>query len=110
MPEFKLERYFARWEFKAPFLLCASHLEPLRLNELLELADTEGRSLWENLSLGYTDSAGHPLLRAEIANLYETAREARGVCPGILRRRRPGRPPGGELLRKFSNTPPSGLL
>lgn len=67
---FKLERYFARYEFSAPHLLSASDCEALSLAELLALADAEGRALWDQLSLGYTESQGHPLLRAEIAALY----------------------------------------
>lgn len=73
LPEFALERYFARYEFDVPYLLSSSDIEPYRLAELLELADEEGRELWEGLSLGYTESAGHPLLRAEIAGMYEEA-------------------------------------
>lgn len=75
IPEFSLERYFARHEFRAPYLLSSSDIEGYRLDELLELADEEGRRLWEDLSLGYTESTGHPLLRSEIASLYE------GVAP-----------------------------
>ncbi|HEX2094738.1 MAG TPA: aminotransferase class I/II-fold pyridoxal phosphate-dependent enzyme [Longimicrobiaceae bacterium] len=75
IPDFKLERYFARWEFTAPHLLCTSDVEGLPMAELLALADDETRGLWEDLRLGYTESAGHPLLRAEIARLYE------GVSP-----------------------------
>ena len=40
--------------------------------ELLALADDETRALWDGLELGYTESTGHPLLRREIAALYET--------------------------------------
>lgn len=68
--DFRLERYFARWEFAAPHLLCASDVEGLPLAELLSLADDETRALWDGLRLGYTEAAGHPLLRAEIASLY----------------------------------------
>ncbi len=75
IPDFKLERYFARWEFAAPHLLCASDVEGLPMSELLDTADAESRELWQNLRLGYTEAAGHPLLRAEIAGLYE------GVSP-----------------------------
>ena len=39
--------------------------------ELLDLADDESRSLWDRLTLGYTESTGHPLLRREIAALYD---------------------------------------
>lgn len=71
LPDFALERYFDRYEFELPYLLGSSDIEPYRLAELLELADGGGRELWESLSLGYTESAGHPLLREEIAGLYE---------------------------------------
>ena len=71
IPEFGLERYFARYEFQTPYLLSSSDIEGYRLDELLELADEGERGLWEGLSLGYTESSGHPLLRAEISTLYE---------------------------------------
>ena len=70
--EFALERYFARWEFAVRHLLCASDVEGMAMAELLELADEETRALWEGLRLGYTESTGHPLLRAEIARLYDS--------------------------------------
>ena len=70
IPDFKLERYFARWEFVAPYLLCSSDVDGYSMSELLTLADQESQALWQNLSLGYTESAGHPLLRKEIAGLY----------------------------------------
>ena len=68
---FELERFFARWEFEARYLLCASDVEGWRMADLLALADDETRALWDDLRLGYTESTGHPLLRAEIANLYD---------------------------------------
>jgi aspartate/methionine/tyrosine aminotransferase len=67
---FALERYFAQHEFSAELLLCSSDVESYALRELLALADDETRALWDELSLGYTETAGHPLLRAEIAALY----------------------------------------
>jgi aspartate/methionine/tyrosine aminotransferase len=70
--EFALERFFARWEFGVEHLLCASDVEGYPMAELLALADDETRSLWDGLRLGYTESTGHPLLRAEIASLYDT--------------------------------------
>lgn len=70
--DFALERYFARWEFNTRYLLCASDVEGYPMSELLELADDESRAMWEGLRLGYTESMGHPLLRREIASLYET--------------------------------------
>jgi aspartate/methionine/tyrosine aminotransferase len=67
---FALERYFAEYEFSVELLLCSSDVESFALRELLALADDEARALWEGLTLGYTETAGHPLLRAEIAALY----------------------------------------
>jgi aspartate/methionine/tyrosine aminotransferase len=69
---FKLERYFAQYEFAARYLLSSSDSQALRLNEVLDLADAETRQLWQDLTLAYTESAGHPLLRREIAGLYQT--------------------------------------
>ena len=71
LPPFALERFFAAHEFTTPHILCASDCEPLTLAETLALATPEALLLWEGLSLGYTESAGHPRLRAEIAALYE---------------------------------------
>ncbi|MBA3236237.1 MAG: aminotransferase class I/II-fold pyridoxal phosphate-dependent enzyme, partial [Chloroflexi bacterium] len=72
LPDFELERYFARWEFAVEHVLGASDVQPYPMRDLLALADEETGALWEGLQLGYTESAGHPLLRAEIAALYET--------------------------------------
>ena len=69
--DFALERYFARWEFAVEHLLCASDVQGYAMADLLDLADEETRSMWDGLTLGYTESTGHPLLRAEIAALYE---------------------------------------
>jgi aspartate/methionine/tyrosine aminotransferase len=69
--DFELERFFARWEFAVEHLLCASDVQGYRMAELLDLADDETRRMWDGLTLGYTESTGHPLLRAEIASLYD---------------------------------------
>src|SRR5687767_14255499 len=68
---FKLERYFAKYEFSTRYLLSSSDCDGLMQSELLAAADVECRALWDNLKLGYTESLGHPLLRKEIAQLYE---------------------------------------
>src|SRR4051812_32174413 len=68
--EFKLERYFARWEFAVRHVLGASDAEPFALAELLALADDDARQRWSSLRLGYTESLGLPALREEIASLY----------------------------------------
>ena len=107
MPEFELERYFARHEFDAPYLLSSSDMETIRMGELLELGDGEGRLMWEDLALGYTEPQGHPLLREEIAALYETvapegvlvfsgAEEAIFALANVVAGGRPGERPGGR--------------
>jgi aspartate/methionine/tyrosine aminotransferase len=70
--DFALERYFARWEFAVKHVLCASDVQGWSMSELLELADDETAAMWADLRLGYTESSGHPLLRHEIASLYES--------------------------------------
>ena len=69
---FALERYFAGHEFSARYLLSSSDCEGLTQQELLGMADTKTRELWNTLKLGYTESSGHPLLRQEIANLSKS--------------------------------------
>jgi aspartate/methionine/tyrosine aminotransferase len=69
---FKLERYFAQYEFKVKYLLSPSDCESLSMAELLQLADSDSLSLWNELRLGYTESPGHPILRAEVSRLYRT--------------------------------------
>jgi aspartate/methionine/tyrosine aminotransferase len=71
IPAFQLERYFARYEFSARYLLSSSDCESLSMSELLSMADPEMTDAWETLKLGYTESWGHPLLREEIARIYE---------------------------------------
>jgi len=68
--DFRLERYFARWEFAVRHVLGASDSEPWPMHELLALADDDARARWDSLHLGYTESLGLPALRDEIASLY----------------------------------------
>jgi aspartate/methionine/tyrosine aminotransferase len=68
-PPFKLERYFAQYEFKVRYLLSASDCEGLTQRELLALADADSLARWEALTLGYTESQGLPALREEVAAL-----------------------------------------
>jgi len=68
---FYLERYFAKHEFTVPNgLLSCSDVQALSLKELLAMADAECKDLYDNLVLSYTESQGHPKLRAEIAKIY----------------------------------------
>ena len=69
--DFSLERFFARHEFSARFMLGASDVEPFSLDELLALADAETLRLWSRLGLGYTETRGLPALRDAVAIQYD---------------------------------------
>lgn len=69
---FLLERFFARHEFSAHYLLSSSDCQGLAMSELLAGTEAELRARWECLRLGYTESQGLPGLRDEIASLYDT--------------------------------------
>ncbi len=68
---FKLERYFAKYEFNAEFLLCSSDCEAMTIADLLAL-EAGSAEKFQNVWLGYTESQGSPALRKEICNLYAT--------------------------------------
>jgi len=66
---FALERFFAQWEFTAPYIMTASDCETMSIGELLELTNTPLARLTE-LRLNYTESQGDPALREIIATFY----------------------------------------
>ncbi|MCU0522634.1 MAG: aminotransferase class I/II-fold pyridoxal phosphate-dependent enzyme, partial [Anaerolineae bacterium] len=66
---FRLERYFAQYEFSVDHVLCASDCESMMISELLALEPGAG-DRFQNLWLGYTESAGAPSLREAIAMIY----------------------------------------
>jgi len=68
--DFKLERFFARHEFQAPYLLCCSDCESLSVQDVLDLQPGSAEE-FHRLWLGYTESQGSPALREEIASLYQ---------------------------------------
>lgn len=72
LPLFKLEEFWKKYEFSSRHILCASDTETWSMKEILEMADPEAKQLWERLSFGYTESPGLPILRKEIAGLYNT--------------------------------------
>lgn len=72
IPPFRLEEFWKKYEFSAPYLLCPSDAESWSLEEILDLADPEAKKLWKSLRLGYTETSGLPLLRETIADLYPT--------------------------------------
>lgn len=68
---FKLERYFAKYEFNTEYLLCSSDCESISIADLLNLEDG-AMERFHNQWLGYTESQGSPALRKEIAGMYST--------------------------------------
>jgi len=67
---FKLERYFAKYEFNTEYLLCSSDCEAMSIADLLSLEGGAAEKL-QHVWLGYTESQGSPALRKEISKIYE---------------------------------------
>jgi aspartate/methionine/tyrosine aminotransferase len=70
IPAFKLERYFAQYEFNVKYVLCASDCESFSIQDLLDF-EPNAADLFHQHWLGYTESQGRPSLQREISNLYE---------------------------------------
>ncbi len=68
---FKLERYFAKYEFSTEYLLCSSDCEAMTVEELLQLEPGSEQG-FKRQWLGYTESTGAPELRRAICNIYES--------------------------------------
>src|SRR5512143_3813362 len=71
LPPFKLERYFAKYEFSTEYLLCASDCESISIADLLALEEGAAER-FQQVWLGYTETQGSLSLRREICKLYET--------------------------------------
>jgi aspartate/methionine/tyrosine aminotransferase len=71
LPPFKLERYFAQYEFNTKYLLCSSDCESMSVADLLAF-ESGAAEKFQQVWLGYTESQGNGALRAEICKLYET--------------------------------------
>ncbi len=74
MRPFDLERYFAKYEFSAKYLLGSSDCESISIGELLDL-QRGARADFYRLSLGYTESTGTRYLRSAIAQGYSNINE-----------------------------------
>ena len=70
LPPFETERFYAQYEFSAPYPLSVSDCETLSVRALLELAGQRLDDLGK-LRLGYTESQGNPELRQAIAETYK---------------------------------------
>jgi aspartate/methionine/tyrosine aminotransferase len=69
LASFKLERYFARYEFQAKYLLSSSDCESLTIGDLLAYQPGAAEAFQRHW-LGYTESLGAPSLRRAISQIY----------------------------------------
>lgn len=72
--DFAVERYFARYEFTAKYLLSSSDCDGFPMKYILDLASSEEMEHWQNLKLGYTETRGSESLRNAIIQHYENIR------------------------------------
>lgn len=69
---FRLERYFAEYEFKSPHLLSSSDCESIAIETLLSYQEG-AKEQFLSMPMSYTQSPGSPTLRSEVSTLYTTA-------------------------------------
>ena len=69
---FATEHFYAQYEFTTPYQLCNSDCESVSVAELMKMANMPLDQIGQ-LSLGYTESQGHPQLREKIADDYAMA-------------------------------------
>ena len=66
IPPFALERYFGKYEFSAPYMLCAADCETWSAGEIFAMEEGSLDSFCA-MRFGYTESQGDPALRDEIS-------------------------------------------
>ncbi len=66
---FRIEKYYAKYEFTAKYMLSSSDAESRSIAELLAF-EPDAREKFDALRLGYTESAGAPDLRQTMAGIY----------------------------------------
>ncbi len=71
---FVLERYFAKHEFTAKYMLSSSDCDGFPMSYILEQATLQERELWNTLALGYTEGPGSGFLRESICRHYPGAK------------------------------------
>jgi aspartate/methionine/tyrosine aminotransferase len=69
--DFKLEVFFGKHEFTAPYLLTQSDCASMSINDLLNFEPGAKEAFLEG-GLGYTEVPGNPELRKVISDLYTT--------------------------------------
>jgi len=74
MEPFKLERHFAKYEFKAKWMASSSDAETMTVSELLSFEEGDSpqrvNAVLGALRLGYSESTGIPELREAISKTY----------------------------------------
>ncbi len=70
---FEIERFYAKHEFNAPYMLSGSDAESFTISEILSNSGEYDENLqgFLDLKLSYTESQGNPLLLEQIAQFYE---------------------------------------
>lgn len=72
LKDFAVERYFAKHEFTAKYMLSSSDCDGFGMGYVLNLASEQEKYSWDNLKLGYTETIGSEPLRQAISQHYET--------------------------------------
>lgn len=72
--DFKLEVFFDKYEFTAPYLLTQSDCESMEIADLIKLEPDSEKKLMGSW-LGYTEAAGSPELRSLVSKLYGNIKE-----------------------------------
>jgi aspartate/methionine/tyrosine aminotransferase len=67
----RLEEQMTEWKKHTDMTMHESDVQPMKMSEVIALADDELRSDWENLTLKYTETPGGIKLRTEVAKLYK---------------------------------------
>ncbi len=67
---FRIEHYYAKYEFSAQFMLSSSDMQSRSVAELLAL-EPDAKERFDALWLGYTESSGAPYLRTAISEIYQ---------------------------------------
>ena len=80
LAQFRLEAFFATWEFKARYHLTASDAQTMTVRELVAMADDSDRERWDSLALGYIETQGTRELREAVASTYERINPEEILC------------------------------
>ncbi len=72
LKDFAVERYFAKYEFTAKYMLSSSDCDGYSMNYVLNLASQAEKERWHNLKLGYTETVGSEQLRHAIKQHFST--------------------------------------